>query len=94
MNIGELLRRSRLIKGYTQEEMARRMHMSRENVSKLERGRIELKFIDAIRWFQITDMPQVTAALICGVDPTVLQDFISQITSFSQLIGAFIKWGF
>lgn len=83
-----------MLKGYTQEEMARRMHMSRENISKLERGRIELKFIDAIRWFQITDMPQVTAALICGVDPVVLQDFINQVTSFTQLIGAFIKWGF
>lgn len=83
-----------MLKGYTQEQMAQKMHMSRENISKLERGRIDIRFADAIRWFQITELPQATAALICGVDPTVLQDFISQITSFSQLIGAFIKWGF
>lgn len=90
MNIGEILKRSRLIKGYTQEQMAEKMHMSRENISKLERGKIEIKFVDAIRWFQITDMPQVTASLICGVDPQVLANFLDQVSAFAQLVGAFI----
>lgn len=94
MNIGEILRRSRLIKGYTQEQMAEKMHMSRENISKLERGRIDIRFADAIRWFQITELPQATAALICGVDPAVLHDFISQITSFAQLIAFIFHRGF
>jgi len=76
--------------GLTQEEMAELMHMSRPNISKLERDEIELKAADLIRWAQATDMPQVFASVLCGVDPAILTQFLDQVMNFAQLVGAII----
>lgn len=76
--------------GLTQEEMAERMHMSRPNISKLERDEIELKAADLVRWAQATDMPQVFASVLCGVDPATLTQFLDQVMNTVQVIGAFI----
>lgn len=90
MEFGPLLRKSRKMAGFTQEQMAERMNISRPCISKLERGQIELKAVDLVRWFRITNMQELAAAVICGVDPTVLAQFMNQITS---LIGVII-WRF
>ena len=57
--VREILRKTRKSKGYTQQQMAERMNMSREMISALETGRVEIRLSDFVRWFQITDMPQV-----------------------------------
>lgn len=90
MQFGELLRKTRLIAGLTQEEMAEKLHMSRPNISKLERDEIELKAADLVRWAQATDMPQVFASVLCGVDPAILTQFLDQVMNFAQLVGAII----
>lgn len=94
LEFGEILRKARKSKGYTQEEMAGRMHMSRENISKLELNRVELKAADFIRWFQVTNMPEISAAMLCGIDPSVLIDLINHLPVISQLIGGFVFWLF
>lgn len=84
-----MLRRARKLAGFTQEEMAEKMNVSRPNISKLERDQIELKASDLIKWFHTTNMSEVAAAVICGVDPMVLMDVMTNIT---HLIGGFILW--
>jgi len=91
MDFGPLLRKSRKMAGLTQEQMAEKLNMSRPCISKLERGQIELKAVDLIRWFRVTNMQEVAAAAICGVDPAVLATIMSQIT---QLIGVILVWKF
>ena len=90
LQFGALLRKTRKMAGLTQEEMAELMHMSRPNISKLERDEIELKAADLIRWAQATDMPQVFASVLCGIDPDTLVRFLDQVMNFAQLVGAFI----
>lgn len=82
MKFGPILRKMRKMAGLTQKEMAELMHMSRPNISKLERDEIELKAADLIRWAQLTDMPQVAAAMICGVDPVSLANFMNTLANF------------
>ena len=77
--------------GLTQEEMAERMHMSRPNISKLERDEIELKAADLIRWAQATDMPQVFATVLFQVDPVQMTQFLNQLMNVTQLVGALIS---
>jgi transcriptional regulator with XRE-family HTH domain len=88
MEFGEILRKARLAKGYTQEEMAEKMNMSREAISKLERNRVALKAADFIRWFQVTDMPQIAAAMVCGADITSLTQLLNNLPTLLQAIGA------
>ena len=87
MQYGQVLRKVRKKAGLTQEEMAERIHMSRPNVSKIERDQIELKMSDAIRWCQATNMPEVAAAMLCGVDPVVLTNFINNLPTLLQMTG-------
>lgn len=92
MEFGEVLRKARLVKGYTQEEMAEKMNMSREAISKLERNRVALKAADFIRWFQVTDMPQIAAAMLCGIDPHVLINLMNYLPHLIPVIGGFVFW--
>ena len=34
------------------------------------------------RWAQATDMPQVFASVLCGVDPAALVDFMNHFQTF------------
>ena len=70
--------------------MAEKMFMSQANISRIENDEMDLRAVDLIRWAQITDMPQVAAAMICGVDPSTLASFLDSIMTFAQLVGAFI----
>lgn len=70
--------------------MAEKMFMSQANISRIENDEMDLRAVDLIRWAQITDMPQVAAAMICSVDPSTLASFLDSIMSFAQFVGAFI----
>lgn len=85
---GPILRKVRKMAGLTQEEMAERMHMSRPNVSKIERGQIELRLSDAVRWCQVTNMPEIAAAMLCNIDPTILTQIIENLPTILRLVGA------
>ncbi|KMY49203.1 helix-turn-helix domain-containing protein [Peribacillus loiseleuriae] len=86
MQFGSMLRKTRIRSGFSQEELAEKIFLSRSAVSRLENDKLELKLADAIRWFQATQAPEALAALLCGVDiSTVVQNL-------STLIGGFIIW--
>lgn len=90
MQFAQILKRTRKMAGLTQEEMAEKLHMSRSNVANIERGHIELKMSDAIRWCQATNMPEVSAAMLCGVDPVTIMQLVNNLPTLLQAIGAAI----
>lgn len=86
---GDVLKKLRLKAGFSQEEMAERMFISRSNVSRLENNRLKLTVEDAVRWGQVTQAPEVIAAMLCGIDITQVMQLISTI---STLIGGLALW--
>jgi transcriptional regulator with XRE-family HTH domain len=89
MLFGSILRKARLNAGLSQEELAEKLYLSRSAVSRLENDKLELKAADLIRWFQVTNAPEVAAAMICGVDVTALSQLISSLSTF---VGVIITW--
>lgn len=86
MRFGAILRRVRIEAGLSQEELAPRLFLPRSTVSKLENDKMEIKAVDLIRWFQVTQAPEIAAALICGVDIAALSQIITTI------VGGMILW--
>ncbi|WP_433956953.1 helix-turn-helix domain-containing protein [Cytobacillus horneckiae] len=86
MQYGTFLKKLRLIRGYSQEEMAEQMLMPRTTISKVENNKMELKLSDAIRWGQITNAPEALAAMLCGVDIASLTKLLT------MLVGGMIRW--
>ncbi len=66
--------------------MAELVGLPRTAISKVENDKMELKLSDAARWGQATQMPEVIAAIICGVDTAAI------IQGIATLIGGFILW--
>lgn len=89
MNFGPILRASRKRAGLTQEEMAAELCVSRTNISKLENDKMELKAAHLVKWFQVTGAPEIAAALICGVDVSVVLQLLSS-TPITMLLRLFI----
>ncbi|MBN6889810.1 transcriptional regulator with XRE-family HTH domain [Cytobacillus horneckiae] len=86
MQYGSFLKKLRLIRGYSQEEMAEQMLMPRTTISKVENNKMELKLSDAIRWGQVTNAPEALAAMLCGVDIASLTKLLT------MLVGGMIRW--
>lgn len=81
----------------SQEELAERLYISQSEVSRIESNKKVPDAITFLRWFQTTELPHASAALISGVDPAMLADFINQIQNFAPFMTGFInliKWFF
>jgi len=89
--IGEFFKKSRKRSGLSQEEMSEIMYMPRSTISKVENGRMELKVSDAARWCQATQVPELLAAILCGVDVATVTQLLS---SLPTLVGGFISYIF
>jgi transcriptional regulator with XRE-family HTH domain len=86
MQLGQILRKTRVEAGMSQEELAEKIYLSRSAVSRLENNRLELKAADMIRWFQATQAHEALVALVCGVDVTTV------VQTLTKLIGGLITW--
>lgn len=84
MEFGSVLRKMRVSAGLSQEALADKLHMSRSNISKLERNKLDLRASDLINWCRITNNPDVLMALYAGVE------VIHQLQPVTQLITGFI----
>ncbi len=73
--------------GMSQEEIALELHMSISNVSRLETDKYELKAADLLRWGNITNCPEVIAAMVLGIDVALLQQALELISSTTSLVG-------
>ncbi|WP_082394261.1 helix-turn-helix domain-containing protein [Bacillus sp. JCM 19034] len=85
MQFGSILKKVRLNAELSQEELAEKMFLSRSAVSRLENDKLELKAGDLIRWFQVTNAPEIAAAIICGVDIGALMHLLSSLSLISWI---------
>ncbi|GAQ17987.1 transcriptional regulator [Oceanobacillus picturae] len=90
MDLVRSLRFMRKRSGYSQEEFAPKMFMSRPNISKIERGQIPLRAQDLIRWAKETNSQDVLVALACNIDITMAADLIANITDTVNVAGSII----
>lgn len=90
MELGEVLRAVRLRARLSQEELAARLFINQSDVSKIENNRKIPDAITFIRWFKAAEAPEICAAMLCGIDPNTLTEFVQQVMTFSQLVGSFV----
>src|SRR5690625_675059 len=92
ISFGKLLRRMRKSAGMSQEDIAHELHMSISSVSRLETEKYELKAADLLKWANITQSQEVIAALILGLDVTVLQQALEMVSKIvaTVLLGGII----
>lgn len=92
MQIGKTLRKMRLTKGWTQQQLADAMHISRPCISKMENDEMTVEWDRATLWGQLTNCQDMLVALIYNVDVSAVQQFTDMIVN-TPLVGTIIKWG-
>lgn len=88
------LRKMRKRAGLSQEALAPRLHMSRSNISKLERGELEIRGKDLLKWVQETSSQDMLIALAYNVDLSMVSDMLGQLTQLVGTISFLIGWCF
>ena len=91
MELGKVMKAARLKAEMSQEELAGRLYINQSDVSRIEGNKKVPDAVTFLRWFQETELPHVSAALITGVDPSMLADFINQIQNFAPFMSGFIN---
>jgi len=78
---GPVLKQMRKDACMSQEEIAEELHIARSSISKLERDQLELKAADLLSWANVTQAPEVVAALVLGIDVGILQQALEVVTT-------------
>ncbi|GEN87207.1 helix-turn-helix domain-containing protein [Oceanobacillus sojae] len=87
MDVAGALKTMRERAGFSQEKMGEHMLASKSTISRMESGKIALKFHDVLRWCKITDNPEAWMALYAAFD------IAAQVTPLTQMITGFIRLG-
>lgn len=78
MKFGVIVKALRTRKGWSQEELAEKVHMSRSAISKLENDQQTLDVPTLMRLVQATNAPEVAVSILCGMDGiTILQNLMT-----------------
>ena len=85
IRLGKMLREMRINAGMSQEDIALELHMSISNVSRLETDKYELKAADLVNWANITQSQEIVAAMILGMDVSVLQQLLEGISTVATI---------
>lgn len=64
--LGQLLKTMRLKEGLSQQELAEKIGVSRSNVSRIERGVLELKASILIKWSAVTNSISLLSSFVLG----------------------------
>ncbi len=86
MELGTVLKQMRKDAGLSQEAISEELHIARSSISKLERDQLELRAFDLIRWANVTQSQEVLAAMVLGLDVTVLQQALDTVATTVGLI--------
>jgi len=80
MNFGVIVKALRVRKGWSQEELAEKVFMSRSAISMIENDKQTLDVPTLVRLTQITCAPEVAVAIICGMDGlTIMQNILNMV---------------
>lgn len=86
MQFGTVLKQMRKEAGLSQEAISEELHIARSSISKLERDQLDLKAFDLIQWANVTQSQEVLAAMVLGLDVTVLQQALDTVVTTVGLI--------
>jgi transcriptional regulator with XRE-family HTH domain len=79
MNFGVIVKALRVRKGWSQEEFALKIHLSRSAVGKIENDQQTLDVPTLIRMVQVTNEPAVAVSILLGMDGISILQNIMQI---------------
>lgn len=80
LGLGVIVKALRTRKGWSQEELAEKVHMSRSAISKLETDQQTLDVPTLVRLIQVTNAPEVAVAILCGMDGiSIMQNLMTLI---------------
>lgn len=80
LGLGVIVKALRTRKGWSQEELAEKVHMSRSAISKLETDQQTLDVPTLVRLVQVTNAPEVAVAILCGMDGiAIMQNLMTLI---------------
>lgn len=80
LGLGVIVKALRTRKGWSQEELAEKVHMSRSAISKLETDQQTLDVPTLVRLIQVTNAPEVAVAILCGMDGiSIMQNLMNLI---------------
>lgn len=65
---GTLLRKMRLKRGFTQDDLAERLNISRTNISKMENGKQGIQVEDFFAWVKSTNGQELLIAFLHNTD--------------------------
>ncbi|QVY60967.1 helix-turn-helix domain-containing protein [Cytobacillus gottheilii] len=86
MQVGGILKICREKAGFSQEQLAEKLHRSRSCISKIESDKKTLDLGTFIRWMNETSATDIACAIVSGVDPVMLMQ------QMMPLVGGFIKF--
>lgn len=91
LEFGATLRKMRKGRGFSQEKLSEKLHISRSNISKLERNQLELKATDLVNWCKVTNHPEMLMAFVYGTDAAVsVQGAMQLITGTITFLGGIL----
>lgn len=80
MKYGVIVKALRVRKNWTQEQLARKLHMSRSAISKIENDEQTLDVPTLVNLVQITGEPAVAVSIILGMDGiTIMQSLLQMV---------------
>jgi len=80
MNLGVIVKALRVRKGWSQEEFAERIHMSRSAIGKLENDQQTLDVPTLMQMIQVTNEPAVAVAIMLGMDGiSIMQNLLNAV---------------
>ncbi|MCT1577979.1 helix-turn-helix domain-containing protein [Oceanobacillus kimchii] len=92
--IGKQLKKMRKRKGWSQEKMSAVMHISRSNISRMESGKLAVKYREFVKWAKSTQSQDLAMSLFFNIDLSIAADMVSNIqsvgTSILIIIGGLI----
>jgi len=83
-DVGSLLRRSRMKRGFTQPQLAEKLGLSASTVSRMEKGRIGVQVNDLLNWIKVTNGQELLIAFLCNAD-VITAGMLQGILSFISL---------
>lgn len=90
MKYGAILKACRTRAGFSQEELAHRLHINQSDVSKYENGTREPTISLFQLWINNTQTQEVMVTYLCGIDGlNILQNVIDILPAVTA-IGTFI----
>ena len=79
MKYGVIVKALRVRKGWSQEELAEKLHMSRSAISKLENDQQTLDVPTLVRLVQVTGEPAVAVSIMFGMEGIQIMQQVMQI---------------